>query len=825
MAGIFSGVHLTARMPLTVALSGAAVAAAAAVFTGCDRRLVRTSVLVLIWLAGMTSIQPWVHPAFGPDHILRQVDTGWPVVCATVIGQPRYGVQRVSVIVAATARQTAAGWTPATGRVRVTVGGAPVPSINIGDRVRFSGRLAPIGGFRNPGGFDFARHMAFRGVWVRCWVPVERFHIRIPATEAAGWWHPDSWRPKIAQWMADRVNGDALALLQSLIIGERRHLTPRLRDTFNRLGISHLLAISGLHIGIIALVSYWTARWLMVRLPVLVWRGWVERAATMATLPPLIAYALLAGMSSATQRALVMALVIAVGIIAGRRHDLFNTLAAAAVLILVLTPPALFELSFQFSFMAVGGLLAGMPLVRPATAFQPAEAASLRVRLTRWVKTSIILSLLANLATVPLSMFYFQQVSLVGCLTNLIFIPLFGFLVIPLALAAALMMVLIPPLGTVLLSLAAGIVNAGLAVAETIAGVPFIAVATVVPTLFEMGLYYACGGWICYGLARNQNCAGQRGTLAGAGNAQGNFGKLRWVGVLMAGLMLFGADGLYWMHRRFWHEDLRITFLDVGQGSAAVVAFPGGETMLIDGGGSAMPGAFDVGAGVVAPFLRRERIFTIDTLVLTHANSDHLNGLLAIAEQFRIGACWSNGEPASTAGYRRFITILKKKNIVCPEFRAIFGIHHSGGAEISVLYPPPDFRQRRLAVAGSGLNDDSLVIRIAQDGCSVLLTGDITAPAEAALVALQGKRVAADILQSPHHGSRSSSSPVLIDAVRPAAVVISAGWRNRFGFPHPEVIKRYRRAGAVLWRIDTGGAVSLSMAGGQWRCRQASLTR
>ena len=812
VAGILIGDRLTAVPPPRWAAAMAAVVATVAIGFARDRRITWAAVVLFTGSVGLIFAGSWVHPVFGRDHIAGQMDAGPQTITGRVVGTPRLGVRRVSMIVEATARRKADIWSPANGRIRVTVGGTRIPPVDAGDRVRFTARLSPIVGFRNPGGFDFARYMAFQGVWTRSWVRAERLFVWAHAAEGTARWWPSYWRPVIGRWLDDRIGGDAAAIIQSLVTGDRRQVAPRIKERFNRLGISHLLAISGLHMGIIALVSFQLARWLLVRVPHLVRRGWVGRAAALSTLPPLLIYGVLAGLSPATQRALVMALIVMVALMTGRRHDLFSALAAAALVILLCRPQALFAVSFQFSFGAVASIAAGMSLVRPAAAAPAPVLPS--TRLTAWLKSSLWVSLLANLGTLPLAMVYFQQVSLVGCLTNLVFVPLFGFLVVPMALAGVALLLLIPQLAHVLLVVAAAIVNGGLALASVIDSVSWISVTTFVPTIAELGLYYAFGGWVLYWIGCHREANGK--PIPGAG-VQDAFSMRPLAAVLIMGLSLLSVDGIYWMQRRFWHQDLRVTFLDVGQGSAAVVAFPGGATMVVDGGGSAMPGAFDVGAGVVAPFLHRERIFTIDTMVLTHANSDHLNGLLHIAEAFTIGACWHNGEAADTAGYRRFTDILDRRHIPQPDYDSVFGRHRFGVSDVSVLYPPPAFAA---ALPTEGKNDHSIVMKISCQGNSVLLTGDITAPAEAELVTLQGSKLAANVLQAPHHGSATSSSPGFIEAVSPKAVVISAGWRNRFGLPHPDVLSRYRRAGAALWRIDTGGAVSLTINRRKWRCRQ-----
>lgn len=816
MAGILAGARPALLPPPWPVIAIAAAAVVTGLATRARRRLAAAGAVVVAVSLGLAVIQPWIHPVRGVDDVTRHIGSGRQRISGTVVGLPRPGANRLTMVIEATARQHADTWMAAAGRIRITVSGKHLPVVEPGDPVVFTTRLKPIIGFRNPGGFDFARFMAYRGVWTRGWVSAEAFRIvERHNGMARGGRPPVTWRAAIGRWLSDHVGGDAGAVLQSLTIGDRRHLRSDLRAQFSRLGIGHLLAISGLHLGIVALAAFRAARWLGVWVPALVWRGWVDRAAAVATLPVLVGYAVMAGMSPSTQRALIMVAVVTVGLVAGRRHDPLSALSMAAITILLIHPPALFAISFQFSFAAVFGIIAGMALLRPPPGDPSPPPDDWRAVCGRWLKTSIAVSLLATWSTAPLGMVYFQQLSLVGWAANLVFIPLLGFVVVPAALGAAVLLALVPPLGALLMNVAAGLTAFSLRLVDAAASLPGIAVDTFVPTVPEILMYYGWTGGLLWWAGRRRRCM-RIGHVPPADVARHLRPAL--AGILVAGILLVGMDGVYWMHRRFWHRDLRVTFLDVGQGAAAVVAFPGGGVMLVDGGGNAMPGAFDVGAGVVAPFLLRERIFTVDTMVLTHANSDHLNGLIHIAERFRVGACWTNGASATTAGYRRLMAVLSEKKVPRPDYRQLYGRHRFGPAVVQVLHPGPTFDGK---TAVGSRNDHSIVMRVSMGGCALLLTGDITAPVEAALAATYGDALAVDVLQAPHHGSRSSSSAALIGAAAPTVVVIPAGWGNRFGFPHPSVLARYRRAGAVVWRVDTGGAVTAAIDAQGVRCRQA----
>jgi competence protein ComEC len=281
-----------------------------------------------------------------------------------------------------------------------------------------------------------------------------------------------------------------------------------------------------------------------------------------------------------------------------------------------------------------------------------------------------------------------------------------------------------------------------------------------------------------------------------------------------------GLDAGYWCQRRFGQK-MTVTVLDVGQGSANLLQLPGGFTVLIDGGGFGDNAIFDVGRSVVAPMLWRNKIKTIDRVILTHADSDHLNGLIFILNNFTVGEVWSNHEETATDGYRLWSETISARGIRHLPFEQLPRHSETAGVQFQILGPPEDFMARRLSERWRDDNANSLVTRVIWGSVAFFFSGDITARMERELVARYGpKGLQSTVLLVPHHGSRGSSSPAFIGAVRPAEAVISAGADNRFNFPHPEVTARLAAVGARMWRTDRGGAVRLVSDG--TTCRIAS---
>jgi competence protein ComEC len=358
---------------------------------------------------------------------------------------------------------------------------------------------------------------------------------------------------------------------------------------------------------------------------------------------------------------------------------------------------------------------------------------------------------------------------------------------LPLALGGAVLSLLHPALGALPLFLAAWAARVALWGAELFRRLaPVVLVRA--PNPLETAALMVAGAALLAGVARIGGRARPWAWTAGAA-------------LLVAAASLGGRD----IARRT-SDRVRVTFLDVGQGDAAVVEGPRGFVAVIDGGGT-YDDSFDTGARVLEPYLRARGIGVVDLVVLSHPHPDHLNGLFRVLGRFRVRSLWTSGDDGRNPRYRALRSLAAERGVPAP----VPGLMARDGLTVTPLGPWLD--DHIAAPPGISVNDASLVVRLAYGGRSVLFPGDIEADGEGELLGRGelGLPVASDVLKVPHHGSDTSSSPALLDAVRPGLAVISLGRNNRFGFPRAEILERFAGRRIPVLRTDEVGAVTLEI--------------
>ncbi|MEW6076943.1 MAG: ComEC/Rec2 family competence protein [Thermodesulfobacteriota bacterium] len=800
-AGILCGEWIYLPPPLAVLLIGICLFGTA--WSILRARAAAVVPLLLFFFLGWFCITGFSFPTFPDHHVSRFAgETSWDITGA-ILEEPVAGPERRHFVLQVHCLDSGRRQIPVVGRLRVTVFGAGGPELPCGALIRFRSRIRGVDNFKNPGGFDYKRFLSFQKIFDLAYTDGDKVEVLSSGRFSGLWPLVEMIRGKIAGEIEKSGAGPPVAILKALVIGRQTDISPDLREAFSRAGVAHLLAISGMQVAVVAgLVFFLLARGLAF-IPALTWRGWVRKVAAAGTLPCVVAYGLLAGLSPSTQRATVMAVVFLAAILAGRRHQLMNTLALAALAILAAYPPALYSISFQLSFASVFFIVAGMNTMKDRLTVLP----------NKWVRRGtgfVLVSFLAIIGTTPLTAYHFNQVSWVGLLANCVMIPLVELVAVPLGLGGAALCGLAPDLSQMIFKAGGLLLRLGCFFTEKVASLPGAAFHTVTPSPFEIGCYYALVG--AAGILLRQK------PVPSAGPGQEETAPKKSMTRAALALTVIAAAGLiadigWWINRRFLHDELRITVLDVGQGNAALAELPGGKCLLIDGGGFTGRSVFDTGKMIIAPFLWRHKIGTVDTLILTHPDTDHLSGLIYIADHFHVRTVWSGGEPADTDHYRQFMEIIREKGIEKFDLTRTGKARVINGVCFEFLYPPDDFMRRRQTQPWRNTNNNSLVTRISRGRISFLFPGDLMEEGERELTALAGGRLASTVLMAPHHGSKTSGTAFFLSRVNPEIVVISTGRQNRFGYPSADALKRYIATGADIYRTDLQGAVTMTTGG------------
>ena len=617
--------------------------------------------------------------------------------------------------------------------LRLRVSGWRLETIpRAGERWQLPLRLRGTRGFRNPGTFDYEGWLFRQGYDGRAFIDRRG---RVKRLAPGSGFNLQRWRKEIGEAITGRLEGAPQAsLIRALVVGDRQDIGEEQWEVLRRTGTGHLVAISGLHVALLSGLVFWVIGrcWgrLGLRIPAPV-------VAAAGALIAAVVYAALAGFAVPTQRALVMLAVVLGAVMLRRAIRPGHSLSLALIAVLALDPLAVQAPGFWLSFLAVAAILATLSRGKYGPFWR------------KWPRLQIGIAV----ALFPMSLYWFDQASLVAPVVNLLAVPVVGFLVVPLSLMGAALL----PMGGV--------------------GVYLLQLALWILDGVWQGLSWT-SAWPWAQIELANDPLGLLLALLGVGIGLAPRGVVpRWLALPLLLPMLLGVRSAP------PEGGMDMAVLDVGQGLAVVVRTH--EHVLVYDTGPGFRSGFNTGAAVVAPYLRSRGVHRLDALVVSHGDTDHSGGTRAVVEVLKPERIWLGEDLPGVTGDR-----CRKGETWTWD-----------GVRFRFLGPR---KQRRR----SG-NNASCVLRIEAGGRAILLPGDIEASMERGLVRAS-EPLAADLILVPHHGSASSSTPEFVAAVSPEWAIYSAGYRNRFGFPKTPVFERWRDAGARAWITGERGA-------GRWR--------
>ncbi|MEO8252236.1 MAG: ComEC/Rec2 family competence protein [Chloroflexota bacterium] len=804
LAGIMLGILAADAGYPSLALIAAPLAAAGTGMLWLMRR--HGAAVAGIGLALGLALGSWRGTALalpsGPDSVSGLIDRGELRLVATVVDDPRpRGSSQQAILEDLVAARPDGAGHPVRGRLLATLP-RTMPLV-VGTRIAMIAAVEAPAAFD---GFDYPAYLARQGIGGLVRVRSARV---LPDPVGTG---PAEIAAAARKWLLDGLNEmvpePEAALGAGILLGVRSSIAPEIATAFATAGLTHVVAISGWNIAIVAAIVGSLVRPLERR------RGgrWLAPSVAGATIA---GYVALTGASPSVVRAALMAGAIMVARLGGSRAHAASALGVAALAMLIAAPSVLWDVGFQLSALATGGLIL--------------FAAPIEARLAAWpafLREPVALTLAAQLTTLPVVLGSFGRLSLVAPLANVMVVPLVPMVMLLCALAApigalgsSLHVPLLVDAGRWALGGIAWLLLRSMIVAgQAAASLPLAALPVSAPGWLALAWYPAIGlGW--RRLAMQSDAAEPTPDLQSLRTARRRPAILERLGVLLHALArpvvgLAAVPILLTACTVATLPDgrLHVVVLDVGQGDAILVTAPSGATMLVDGGPD--PDLLLRRLGERLPWWQRR----IDVMILTHPHQDHVAGLVAALERYRVGLILDTGRDYPNPTYPRFLDLARNE----PGARFVVArtgqrLRLDSSTAFTLLYP------RATDVAGplpeGDINNASVVGLLRSGGFTALLTGDAKAPIEATL-AERGLLGRVDVLKVGHHGSRFSSSPALLEPTRPGAAIISAGIGNAFGHPHQETLDRLQAIpGLRLHRTDLEGSVEVVSDGLRYQAR------
>lgn len=749
----------------------------------CKKHYAEILSLILFFIIGIVHAQLRNPPPTDPQAIYQQITKDREISLIGILQEaPAISAEKSSLLMAAEKIITADKAVPASGSALIRFKGYPPEDLHPGDRFMVRGHFSRPKAFAVPGSFNYPSFLSEKKIFITGRLNSRVNILKIKNSSQPGLYDklrysPEFIRQRINNFIITTLPPRQAGLYKAILTGDRAAVAPDILENFKAVGCFHLLAISGLHMGLLAFIIITViynllkrSTWILLHTP-----AW--KISMLAALPPLILYGFIAGFHIPVVRALIMTIILAGATLSDSRMNLATAIALAALIILIINPAALFTASFQLSFAAVIAIVAVAPLLCRKLQ-KITSSANLWQKTAGWTVISLLTSLIATVGTAPLSIYHFNRLSLLSPLSTLLIEPLLCFWSLVIGLVGSCLIFIEPQAAVFFFKVGAWGLNGATWTAELLARLPFSSVWFTTPGILEVFCAYAFMICLLY---------------------RPNHYPVRFAAVSLLLFLIIQPNLTRILRNR--SNDCHVSVLDVGQGCAVVMELGNGRTIVLDGGGSRTM-KFNVGESLLAPFLWQRRIRNIEAVIISHPDGDHFNGLPFILERFHPETLWVNGEPGNKL-YKSLLRQAKKagikiripeKNCIISQqgenmVRNLTGMHKTG------KYP------------NLNDNDRSLIIKLTTAKTAMLFPGDIEKEAEKTAVD-NNYDLAADIMLAPHHGSKTSNSEIFLRTVRPKMVIISAAARKYGIFPANEVVKRYCKQNISILSTGKNGTIA-----------------
>lgn len=573
---------------------------------------------------------------------------------------------------------------------------------------------------------------------------------------------------------------DYSEFLKGILIGNKSGLDEKIIKSFQTANISHILAISGLHISFILFLVNYLLKKLINN----------KKINNLIVICFLIFFLVLTGSSISCMRACIMNIFMILSSIFNRKNNFYRNFFISFLIIIILNPYNIFSVGLWLSYLGTIGIVLVFDLLYKILNIK----LKLKSKILRFILKSFTLSLSAQIFIFPIMIYFFNSFSLSFFISNIII----SFLIGPILAIGYISIFTIYPITAILSWIENIMIYIVFQTASLVSKIPFSNIFVITPNLIFIILYYLLMAiFIIY--LKNNKFLILRFFINPIEIILKNKNKIlnKLLCTILIFTIIFNINKL--------DCSLKIYFVDVGQGDCTIIKTPNRKTIIIDSG-EGNSEKYDYGENVVFPYLLDRGINKIDYLIVSHCDSDHIGGLIYILQNMKVGKILIGLQPKTSNQLEDLIKISKQKRIEILTLQKEDKIKLENNIEIEVLWP-----DKNNLISDNALNNNSLVFKLKYNNFSILFTGDIEKVAEEKIISLNKEKLNSTIIKAPHHGSKSSSTAEFIQNVNPAIVLIGVGKNNKFGHPSEEVLKRYENSNIKIYRTDLNGEIFIKV--------------
>lgn len=624
-----------------------------------------------------------------------------------------------------------------------------IPSMKYGDSLYIEGEFKQPEEARNYKGYNYKQYLKTKKIIGT----VELEKAKILKSSNGSFIH------NIQKYIKDTINGTLTDeegnLLLAILLGDKDKLSEDIQESFKTSNLSHMLAVSGAHVSYIILGLTYVLQNSIIG----------KKNGKIVCIFFLLVFMAITNFTPSVTRACIMAVLTLFSGIIYRKSDVYTNISVAALITLIFNPYSLLDLGFQLSYGGTIGIIIFIKRIQEKKS---------NSKVINYIKQMALVSIYANIIIIPIMMYHFNTVSFTFIISNIMASPILGIIVIT-GFLFIIASITVKPLTRLIAIFIKPILSILIKISQICSKLPFSNILVVTPYMFNVISYYAI---ILYCIKSKKK------------------NKCKIIICLLIVLILINFI-IY-----IFPQKLRIFFIDVGQGDSTLIITPDKKTVLIDGGGS---DSFDVGEKVLLPYLLDRRILKVDYVLISHFDTDHCGGILTIMEKVKVKNIIISEQAEHSENYERFKKLMIHKKIRLIEVKKGDKIKIGRYSEFKILFPTS-----RL-LSENPLNNNSIVAQFNYNNFKMLFTGDIEKLAEQQILKTEKAEIRADILKVAHHGSKTSSIPEFIKAVRPKIALIGVGKNNTFGHPNQQTIKNLENIKCRIYRTDLQGEIIIKI--------------